>query len=145
MKPTEKKAWQRGVHTYSGSCHCGAVRYDVDVDLASGTGRCNCTICTKSANWGAIVKPEALRVLQGADALADYSRTEHVHIHFCGRCGIRVFSRGNIPEVGGAFASVNLNTLDGVELDGVPVRYFDGLHDTWEVLATAPQVSPFRR
>ena len=53
------------------------------------------------------------------------------------------FGEGDLPELGGAFRSVNIRCLDGVTLEGVPVKYLDGRHDTWALLATSPWVDPW--
>src|SRR5688500_5951222 len=50
---------------YSGGCHCGAVRYDVEADLSQGTVKCNCSICSKSRAWLVAVGSADFRLLQG--------------------------------------------------------------------------------
>ena len=120
--------------TYQGSCHCKAVRFEADIDLAEGTVKCNYSICAKGRNWLAAVNGEAFRLLAGESELSEYQfgrRT--IHHRFCKRCGLRPFSHG---EPGGeTFYAVNLACLDNVtpeELVQAPVAFVDGLHDDFK-------------
>jgi hypothetical protein len=122
--------------TYRGSCHCGRVQYEADVDLSKGTGKCNCSFCAKVRGWTAIVRPSAFRLLKGAKELSDYqfSETSVIHHRFCRSCGVRTFNNGNIPEIGGEYVAIQLSTLDDLppsELLSAPLRYFDGRNDNW--------------
>jgi hypothetical protein len=122
--------------TYHGTCHCGAVAFEADLDLAQGTSRCNCTFCRKIRNWSARTRPEHFRITRGADRLGAYDVTgEGYNRHeFCATCGVRLFSRGDIPEIGGAFVSVMLSVLDDAseaELIAAPITWCDGLHNNW--------------
>lgn len=122
------------VQTLSGACHCGKVRIEADLDLAAGTNRCNCSICGKLRAWTVIAKPQALRLLAGQDDLSSYEWGAKISKRmFCKHCGVHVFGRGHLEQVGGDFVSVNLAVMDvdPATLETLPVRYFDGLHNNW--------------
>lgn len=117
---------------YTGSCHCGAVRFEAEADLALGTFKCNCSICYKSRAWLAPAPASDFRVLAGENELRDYQfGPKRIHHFFCTKCGVRPFSRA-IDPAGNPVYVVRVNCLDGVDAQALvdaPVRYFDMLHD----------------
>lgn len=118
---------------YTGGCHCGAVRFEATIDLDQPVSRCNCTICTKRSAAGTILQPGAFRLVAGETALASYRREGHPStFHFCRQCGIHIYGSGNLPELGGAFVSLNVNTLDDVDPMTLKVIFWDGRHENWD-------------
>lgn len=113
---------------YQGGCHCGAVRYEVEAPEQLEVTDCNCSICARSGYLALIVPREHFRLLSGEEQLTRYTFGTHAAQHlFCKTCGIKSFY---IPRSHPEGVSVNVRCLDGVSVDELTIRPFDGQH--WE-------------
>jgi hypothetical protein len=120
--------------TYHGSCHCGVVRFEADIDLSNETSKRNCSICTKARFWKTVVAADSFRLLAGEDALTNYQfGCENIHHLFCSRCGVKPLGRGHL-EGFGDFVAVNVACLDDAtdqEFAEAPVIFQNGIADDW--------------
>ena len=126
--------------TYTGGCHCGALKYEVDLDLDQGSIRCNCSLCSKDRAWLAFAPEGNFRMLKGgANDEIHYRWTPpgkskpNITYHICSTCGVRTHGEGIGPS-GQPTAAVMLSTLEDADpaLLAKNIRYVDGLHDRFD-------------
>jgi hypothetical protein len=135
------------VQTYTGSCHCGAIRFEADLDLDEGSNRCNCSYCAKDRTWFAFARgPGRFRLLDGT-GVSEYRWTPpgmaapHLTFTFCRTCGVRTFARGDLEELGGTFHAISVPALD-LSLEqrvAIPVRYIDGRNGRYDQAPAHPE------
>jgi len=110
-----------------GGCHCGAVRFRVDINERIALD-CNCSICTKKGFLHAVVPPERFELLAGNDALTEYRfNTKTARHTFCKTCGIAPFYE---PRSHPGWVDVNARCLDDGALATFRIEPFDGKN--WE-------------
>lgn len=117
----------------SGGCHCGAVRFSVELTQPAEVIDCNCSICAKTGYLHLIVEAANFTLEEGDAALSSYrfntGAAEHL---FCKVCGIKSFYR---PRSHPGSWSVNWRCLDpGHDIEPA-VRPFDG--QDWEAARPA--------
>lgn len=119
--------------TYRGSCHCGTVQFEAQLDLAQNSYRCNCSICRRNRFWAAVARPEHFRLLAGESELTQYLfNTKKNHHYFCKHCGVRAFGVGNDTPMGKMYG-INIGCLENVaeaELAVIPIVQVDGMNDS---------------
>ena len=117
---------------HRGSCHCGAVKFEVDLEESIEVEDCNCSICNKTGflhvilplskfsldNYGAFSEHPDLSCYQFNTGVAKH--------YFCKRCGIKPFY---IPRSNPDGIDVNLRCLDTWP-ETINIVEFDG--QNWE-------------
>ena len=112
---------------YKGSCHCQAIKFEVEAPDVIEADYCNCSICAKSGYLHLIVPMSKFKLISGKDALTTYSFNTHMAKHtFCKVCGVKPFytPRSNPDGI-----DINVHCLDTEDII-VNVTEFDGRN--WE-------------
>lgn len=118
---------QDEIMRYTGGCHCGAVRFEVEAPAAVEAERCNCSICNKSGFLHLIVPASEFRLLTDPGALQTYTFNKGIAQHtFCKTCGIKSFY---IPRSNPDGIDVNVMCLDQRPAE-LRIVEFDG--QNWE-------------
>jgi hypothetical protein len=111
--------------TYEGSCHCGAVKFEVTMAPPQKAFAGNCSICMRAGWLLAFASPESFRAIAGEEKLRDYQfGKKSTHHLFCPTCGVRAFSRGKKSNGDEAIA-VNLRCIAGLDPTKLEVQTFD--------------------
>jgi hypothetical protein len=110
---------------YKGGCQCGAVAYEVDVDIDSAI-TCNCSRCQKLGFVLAFTPRKSFSLKSGTGDLTEYlfNKKKIQHL-FCKVCGIESFAYGKMPD-GTPIAAINVNCLEGVEPRALRPKHVDG-------------------
>lgn len=113
--------------TYSGSCHCGRVRFEIDADV-DHVRVCDCSVCAKRGALIHRVDEADFRLLTPLEELTLYQwGSMTAEDYFCPVCGVLPFRKPSYPteqerrEGVEPFDgwSVNARCLDGVDLASI--------------------------
>lgn len=114
------------LQTHNGSCHCGAVKYTVELDLDAPAIECNCSICARSGSLLSFAPAEKFTLLSGEDNLTHYGfNSKRIDHSFCKTCGIKSFARGVGPD-GKPMAAINVRCLEGANVFTQKRMQYDG-------------------
>ena len=115
---------------YSGGCHCGTVRFEVEALENVAAEDCNCSVCRMTGFLHLIVAKSKFTLLSGEENLNLYTFNTGVAKHyFCKICGIKPFY---IPRSNPDGMDVNVRCLD-TPPKNLSIVPFDG--SNWEANA----------
>ena len=108
---------------HKGSCHCGAVRFEITSDLTELT-TCDCSLCVKKNALMVKVHESQFQLLSDAGDVSEYRwNTKIARHYFCKVCGIYTFHR---KQAAPDHYGVNIFCLDGIDPNAIPVRATEG-------------------
>jgi hypothetical protein len=108
---------------HRGSCHCGAVEFEVEGELDAGF-MCDCSLCKRKNAIMARLPKQKFRLMKGAGDASTYQWNTKIAKHyFCKDCGIYKHHKPRtVPDMMG----VNLGCIDSIDARAVPIKMGEG-------------------
>lgn len=114
------------------SCHCGAVRIEVDT-LPETLTQCTCSICRRYGALWAYRTPKTARVISEPGAETPYLWNDRViEFYHCNTCGCMTRYE-DVDKSADSRIAVNARMMSPEDIAGLRVRTFDGAK-TWKYL-----------
>lgn len=121
--------------TIKGSCHCGAVRFEIDGEIPAQLTRCTCSFCAKRGALLAYFSPGQFQLLPAPSGDSTYRwNTRAVAHHFCPLCGCATYSDSPDFQLDGSWdghtrrIGVNARLLDDFDAATADITVIDGKH-----------------
>ena len=110
---------------YQGSCHCGKVAFEAEGEIGEVVA-CNCSMCQRKGSLFWFVPAASFTLKTGRDAMKTYLfNKHHIKHHFCPECGIHPFAEAKDRQ-GNDTAAVNVRCIEGIDIDSLKVKHFNG-------------------
>jgi len=115
-----------------GSCHCGAVSFEV-TEHRGWLTECNCSICRRYATLWLHSERKLVKLECDPDATFTYEWGDRMlEFHTCRTCGCTTHWSSTKDENPDNMA-VNCRLAEPEDIADIPVRHFDGAN-TWQYL-----------
>jgi hypothetical protein len=108
---------------HKGSCHCGAVEFEVEGELSVGF-MCDCSLCRRKNAIMFRMPKEQFRLLKGEDALSLYQWNTKIAKHyFCKHCGIYTHHQ---PRTKPDWIGINMGCIEDIDARALPTEIGQG-------------------
>lgn len=115
------------------SCHCGAIKLEIDGELPENLTSCNCSICRKSASLMGYYHPKNVKRIANIQSINRYIWGDKCLAFIsCTHCGCFIHWESINPNFTERMG-VNVRLFENVDISKIPIRRFDGAN-TWKFL-----------
>lgn len=111
--------------TYQARCHCSRVALEFEGEIGDVLS-CNCSICQRKGSLLWFLPRDQVKLLSPDDAASTYTFNQHrIRHRFCPVCGIHPYAEAADAQ-GRPMVAINVRCIEGIDLDALTVRHFDG-------------------